>query len=76
MAIRTADLLTVLHQIDNLKGRYCRTCTFWERRKLPNDALTIGGVCTRGHNPAPGGYDGCDEWQSTMPAKGCAQGLK
>lgn len=57
----TADLLTVLHNIDNLHGKVCATCNHWQRRGTDCNGERIGH-CLRGHHPL-GGDDGCDDWQ-------------
>lgn len=57
----TADLLTVLHDIDNYRDRYCATCKHYEWRfRGPH------GICRKGYRPmAPD--DGCDDWQPCCP---------
>jgi hypothetical protein len=52
---RTADLLTVLHTIDNLRGKVCGSCKHASRRGLD------GIHCARGYQPF-GEDDGCDDW--------------
>jgi len=47
----TADLLTILHDIDRLRGKVCGSCNHYQRR----------GSCLRGHRPL-GSDDGCDDW--------------
>jgi hypothetical protein len=54
---RTADLLTVLHQIDAYKGKTCATCKDYQ----------YGHVrCALGHQPV-GDDDGCDDWTKKPP---------
>lgn len=60
---RTADLLTVLHDIDTYRGKICRTCYFYERR------TDDGGMCLKGYDPAPGGHDGCEDWKGVIPMR-------
>ena len=55
----TADLLTVLQQIDTLRGKVCATCNHWQRRE---GFCPGGGVCAKGYKPH-GSDDGCDDWQ-------------
>lgn len=52
---RTADLLSVLHQIDTLRGKVCGTCTHYDWR------FPTHGFCRQGYAPC-GPDDGCDEW--------------
>jgi hypothetical protein len=53
----TADLLTVLHAIDRLRGEVCGTCNHYQ----------YGHVrCALGHGPY-GDDDGCDDWQKKPP---------
>jgi len=53
---RTADLLTVLHEIDHYRGRICGSCRYYRRR-----FGTQFGSCSLGYQPF-GDDDGCDEW--------------
>lgn len=55
-----ADILTVLHDIDRMRGRICRNCASWVSDPCgPRQ-------CCRGYQPA-GAEDGCDEWQPIEP---------
>jgi len=54
---KTADLLTVLHDIDRMRGRICGSCRYYQRRFGPEI-----GSCLRGHRPL-GHDDGCDDWK-------------
>ena len=56
---RVADLLTVLHQIDSLRGKCCATCKHYVQIPEFNGA----GRCMQGYRPY-GADDGCDDWQS------------
>ena len=58
---RTADLLTVLHDIDAYRGRICATCNHYVNslHQLPHQ-VTPPCECKRGHKPA-GPDDCCDD---------------
>lgn len=58
---RTADLLTVLHAIDTLRGKVCATCNHWQRRGTDVNGERVG-LCLKGYHPF-GADDGCDDWQ-------------
>jgi len=54
----TADLLTVLYDIDRLRGRICGTC---RHHLQAGGCLQFNGPCRLGHQPY-GADDGCDDW--------------
>lgn len=60
-----ADLLTVLHQIDTLRGKVCATCKHWQRRGHDSNGDQIGH-CLKGYAPY-GLDDGCDDWKPQNP---------
>lgn len=59
-----ADLLTVLHDIDRMRGRICAQCEFYRAIGAP-----LRGVqpwrCFKFHHPVDDD-DGCDDWQPRM----------
>lgn len=57
-----ADLLTVLHDIDRLRGKVCGTCNYWYA--MPH---LKAGSCRRGCEPY-GWDDSCDDWQAKTAA--------
>jgi hypothetical protein len=56
MAAKAVDLLMVLHQIDNLRGKVCGRCACYKR-----DCSVGQQRCRLNYLPA-GPEDGCDEW--------------
>ncbi len=52
-----SDLVSIMHQIDSIKGRCCGECQFYQ-------APPQGGwlTCQKGYGPA-GFDDGCDDWK-------------
>lgn len=56
-----ADILTVLHDIDRMRGKICRNCVSW------GPSIWGGGPqCRKRYQPADEN-DGCDEWQPIQP---------
>jgi hypothetical protein len=52
-----------------LRGKFCATCSHWQRRGTDCHGDRIGH-CMRGYHPL-GPDDGCDDWQgiNTTSAK-------
>ena len=61
----TADLLTVLHDIDTHRGKICASCYYWQKRGTDPNGERIGH-CTNNYRPY-GPDDGCDDWLSSCP---------
>lgn len=53
-----SDLLTVLHDIDRMRGKSCATCIFNRWRHNPRLKAVL---CQKGHDPCDNS-DGCDDW--------------
>ena len=62
---RTADLLTVLHDIDAYRGRICATCHHYVLRGQLPTQFRPPGQCRRGYRPA-GADDSCDDWEQKL----------
>lgn len=69
---RVGDVLSVLHQVDTLRGKVCAACKHWQRRGCDCHGEPTGH-CSRGHEPM-GWDDGCDDWRPI--SNGCTKVLK
>ena len=60
---RVDSVLSVLHQIDTLRGKICETCNHRRRKHKFLHQIDDPVECGLGYKPA-GASDGCDDWQA------------